>query len=255
MKLVLENLDGLIWLIILLIPFNLIQNQVHKELQTIFYLITRKKKYAIWVFAILFFPGVVIHEISHLVAAKLLGVKTGRFSIIPKPVPGGQLQMGYVEIGKTDWLRSSLIGAAPLISGGSLIAYVAVNYFKLPVLWDQLVSGQSELFWSGIKLLPQENYFWLLAYLVFVVSSTMLPSDSDRHSWLPLGLTMGVLLVVVLLVGAGPWLMDNIAPSINAVFNGLAMVIGLSGVLHILIYLPVFGIHKLLSRLTGYDIL
>ena len=47
---VLQNLDGLIWLLVLLIPFNLIQRQVHKEIQTIFYLITRKRKIALSLF-------------------------------------------------------------------------------------------------------------------------------------------------------------------------------------------------------------
>src|SRR3989304_10544510 len=253
-NIVLQNLDGLIWVLVLLIPFNLIQNQVHKEIQTIFYLLTKKKKAAISLFALIFLPGVFIQEISHLVVARLTGVRTGRFSIIPKPSSGGQLQLGYVETEKADWLRGSIIGAAPLITGGSLIAYLATVYLELPVLWELLLNGQSSLFWSGLLLLQDKKFFWLLAYLMFVVSSTMLPSDSDRHSWLPLGLTMGILLVVVVLAGAGPWIMENLVPSLNSVLNGLAMVIGLSGFLHILLYLPAVGIHKILVRITGYDI-
>ena len=85
-------------------------------------------------FAVLFFPGVLLHETSHYVMARLLGVRAVSFSLIPRPQPDGKLQLGYVETDRTDLLRDALIGAAPLISGGSLIAYVAVNYFKLPVL-------------------------------------------------------------------------------------------------------------------------
>ena len=250
----LQNLDGLIWLLVLLIPFTLIQRQVHKEIQTIFYLLTRKRRVALSLFALVFLPGVFIHEISHLVVARLTGVRTGRFSLVPKTTSRGQLQLGYVETERTDWLRGSLIGAAPLIAGGSLIAFLASNYPELPVLWDLLLQGQSTLFWSGLLMLPEQRYFWLLAYLIFVVSSTMLPSDSDRHAWLPLGLTLAFFLVVVIIAGAGPWIVENLAPSINSIFNGLAMVFGISGILHIILYLPAVGIHKILVRITGYDI-
>jgi hypothetical protein len=164
------------------------------------------------------------------------------------------LQLGYVETEKADWLRGSLIGAAPLIAGGALISYLAAVVLELPGLWEQIINGQSTLFWSGLLMLPGKKLFWLWAYLIFVVSSTMLPSDSDRHSWFPLGLTMGFLLVVVILAGAGPWIVENMAPSLNSLFNGLAMVIGLSGILHILLYLPTVVVHKILVRITGYDI-
>ena len=162
--------------------------------------------------------------------------------------------MGYVETEKTDWLRSSLIGAAPLIAGGSLIAYLASQHLGLPLLWDLLQQGQSTLFWSGLLMLPDLGYFWLLAYLIFVVSSTMLPSDSDRRAWLPLSLTMMLLLMVVIIAGAGPWIVENVAPSINAINKGLAMVFGISGILHIILLLPLLGIHRILVKITGYDI-
>ncbi|MFC2064364.1 hypothetical protein ACFLXB_04630 [Chloroflexota bacterium] len=254
LDIVLQNLDGLIWLLVLLIPFNLIQQQVHKEIQTIFYLITRKRKAAISLFALVFLPGVFLHEISHLIVARLTGVKTGRFSLLPKSTSRGQLQLGYVETERTDWLRGSIIGAAPLIAGGSLIAYLASNHLDLPVLWDLLVKGNSIDFWSGLLTLPDKKSFWLLAYLIFVVSSTMMPSDSDRHAWLPMGLTMVCLLMVVTIAGAGPWVVENLAPSLNKLFIGLAMVLGISGILHIILYLPSVGIHKLLVKITGYDI-
>ncbi len=48
--------------------------------------------------------------------AKLLGVRTGKFSLIPQPLPDGHLQLGYVEAAHSDILRDSLVGAAPLIT-------------------------------------------------------------------------------------------------------------------------------------------
>ncbi|MFC2028953.1 hypothetical protein ACFLTX_03395 [Chloroflexota bacterium] len=249
-----NNLDGLIWLVVLLIPFNLIQKQVHKEIQTIFFLLTKNRTGAILLFSVIFLPGVFIHEISHFMAAKLLRVRTGGFSLLPKPVGRGQLQLGYVEITRTDWFRGSLIGVAPLMAGGSLIAYLATVQLDLSSLWGQLLNGQSSLFWEGFLDLPERPYFWLMAYLILVVSSTMMPSDSDRHAWLPLGLILLIIFTIVFIAGAGTWMIENLAPTINSLFTGLAMVIGLSGLLHILLYLPTLGIHKILVRITGYDL-
>ena len=49
------------------------------------------------IFSILFLPGVFLHEFSHFVMAKILRVRTGKFSIFPQSLPDGRLQLGYVE--------------------------------------------------------------------------------------------------------------------------------------------------------------
>ena len=248
------NLDGLAWLIILLIPFNLIQRHLHKEIQKIFYLLTKNRRTSIYLFSIFFLPGVFLHEVSHMITARLLGVRTGRFSLIPKVTAGGLLQLGSVETERTDWLRGSLIGAAPLIVGGSIITFMSVEILNIPFLWELLLEGQTYLFWIGLLAISDIQFSWLIFYLIFVISSTMLPSPSDRHAWLPLFFTATLLLVIVVIVGAGPWMMDNIAPIVNSIFSALAMVISISGLLHLFFYIPAIWIHKLLVQVTGYDI-
>ena len=78
------------------------------------------------IFSIIFLPGVFLHESSHFVMAKILRVPTGDFSIFPQSLPDGRLQLGYVETARSDIVRNSLIGAAPLIIGTFFVAYVAV---------------------------------------------------------------------------------------------------------------------------------
>ena len=51
----------------------------------------------------------------------LLGVPTGRISLLPKPLENGRLQLGFVETGRTDIFRDALIGMAPLIAGGIVV--------------------------------------------------------------------------------------------------------------------------------------
>jgi len=206
------------------------------------------------VFSILFFPGVILHEFSHFIMAKLLFVRTRGFSVIPKMMPEGYLRMGYVEVAETDIVRDSLIGAAPLILGNLVVAYIAIYRMHLVPLWDVLRNGQMGLFWFGITLLPNVKDFPLWFYLTFAVSSTMLPSQSDRHAWLPLGFSVGILFSLALFAGAGSWMMTHLAPPLNAFLQSVATLFGLSAAVHGLLIPPVMLIHKLLARWLGWDV-
>jgi hypothetical protein len=242
------------WLLFMLGPLIFLQRLLHKEFQAVFILITRKPGVAITLFALLFLPGVFLHELSHLVMARLVGVRTGRFSLIPRPMADGHLQLGFVETSPTDWIRASLIGAAPLIAGGLLVAFAANYRMDLPLLWDVLRRGQFDLFWMGVVALPNLHDFWFWFYLTFVVSSTMLPSSSDRHAWMPLMLVMFLLFGLAVLVGAGPWMFERLAPTINSMLMALAMLFGISVIVHTVLLLPIIGFHRLLVRITGYDV-
>jgi hypothetical protein len=206
------------------------------------------------VFQFIFLPGVFLHEASHFVMAKILRVPTGRFSILPKSLPDGRLQMGYVETAKADIVRDSLIGAAPLIIGTIFIAYVSIYQLEMRVLWEVFRDGKFNLFWMGLRALPNVQDFYLWFYLTFVVSSTMMPSESDRHAWLELVISVSILFSITLLIGAGPWMLDNIAPVISNFLSSVAVIFGLSSVVHILLVLPTALVHKLLARVTGVDI-
>ena len=169
-------------------------------------------------------------------------------------MPGGYLRMGYVEVADTDIVRDSLIGAAPLILGNLAVAYIAIYRLHLIPLWDVLRNGQMNLFWLGITLLPAVPDFVLWFYLTFAISSTMLPSRSDRHAWLPLGLTIAVLFALALFAGAGSWMMLNLAPPLNAFLSSVATLFGLSAAVHGLLIPPVMLLHKLLARWLGWDV-
>jgi len=126
--------------------------------------------------------------------------------------------------------------------------------FGLSTLLDVLANGQIELFWMGLKLLPQVRDFYLWFYLAFAVSSTMMPSESDRHAWLPLGLWTAVLFALAILAGAGTWMLENITPLLNDFFGSVATLFGLSAVLHIVLLLPIMLLHRIVTRVTGMDV-
>jgi len=245
---------GLLWFVLTLLPLVFLQRFLHREIQAVLLILTRSPQLTIGLFSILFLPGVLLHELSHFVMAKILRVRTGNISLIPNSLPDGRLQMGYVETAQTDIVRDSLIGIAPLIAGSLFIAYAGLNRMGLDILLDVLANGQTELFWAGLKLLPQVDDFFLWFYLIFAVSSTMMPSESDRHAWLPLGLWTGGLLALAIFAGAGTWMFDNIAPLLNSFLGSVATLFGLSVALHVILLLPTTLLHRIVSKVTGVDV-
>jgi hypothetical protein len=79
----------------------------------------------------------------------------------------------------------------------------------------------------------------------------MLPSASDRRAWLPLAAILALLLGAGLLAGAGAWMLANLAPVFNRAMHALALIAGISVVIHFALLLPFWALRRLLSRLTG----
>jgi len=249
-----SQLSGLFWFILMLVPLIILQRLLHREIQSVFLILSRDARITMGIFSIIFLPGVFLHELSHFVMAKILRVPTGRFSILPRSLPDGRLQLGYVETSRADIVRDSLIGAAPLIIGTLFVAYVAIYRFEMRVLWDVFRNGQFDLFWIGVRALPNVRDFYVWFYFTFVVSSTMMPSESDRHAWLELVISVGVLFSLTLLFGAGPWMLSNLAPRISNFLGFVAVIFGLSSLVHVLLILPTALIHRLLTQVTGVDV-
>ena len=251
MEAILQNSDGLIWLVLLLGPLLFMQRRLHFEIQALLMILTRRPEVAFGLFSLLFFPGVLLHETSHFLMARLMGVRTGRFSLIPQVLPGGKLQLGFVETANADPLRDALIGAAPLLSGGVAIAFLGLDRLALLPLAAYFTAQDWPGFWNALRALPSQPDFWLWFYLAFAVSSTMLPSPSDRRAWMPVVLVLALVVGLGLLGGAGPWMLEHLAPLLNRALRVLAAIFGISLGIHLVLWLPFRILHALASKATG----
>jgi hypothetical protein len=224
---------------------------LHREIQYLFSGLTRNAKASLTLFSLLFLPGVCLHELSHFAMARLLGVRTGRISLIPQALPGGKLRLGYVETAQTGWLRDALIGAAPLITAGIFIGTLGAGHLGLAPIAAHLEQGDLNGAWRGLASLPGLADFWLWFYLVFVISSTMFPSETDRRAWLPITLICALLLGASLLAGAGPWLMANLKTPLDRALRAAAGVYWVSLAVHLVLLGPIWLLRAGLFRLLG----
>jgi hypothetical protein len=250
----LSAFDGLIWLVACLLPFIIVQRRMHHEIQAIFLLLTRRTVLSLGLFSFIFLPGVALHEASHFLMAKLLQVPTGKFSLIPKLLPNGTLRMGYLETAKVDPIRDTLIGMAPLLTGGMVVASIGTYFLGFIPITTAIQYNQWLSAWGMLRRLPYLPDFWMWFYLAFAVSSTMLPSASDRRGWLPVAAGFVVLALVAVLAGAGPWMLENLAPGLNQALRSLALVFGISLAPHIVLLIPCFLLRLLLGRITGLEV-
>lgn len=247
-------LENALWLILTMALLAWLQMRLHQEVQLFFLLITRNPKLAILLFSLVFLPGVFLHEISHYLTAKLLRVRTGRFSVFPREKGDGKLQLGFVEIAGTDPIRESVIGAAPLLAGSVFVAFAGISRLGMDSVWMALTQqglgeGISELF-----ALFRQPDVWLWLYLALAVSSTMFPSSSDRRPMTKLLIGLVLLLALIILFGAGVWLLDLVGPGVSRTLGAASLVCGMSVGLHILLLVPLGLLRRLFGELMWVKI-
>lgn len=107
--------------------------------------------------SLIFFPGTIIHEMGHFVAATVLGLHVIEVKILPQ-WEKNQIKLGSVLYQKKDFVRGIMVGIAPI-------------FFALFFFW----------FLAKFHLFPGNQPFIniLLGYVVFAVSSTMFSSKQD----------------------------------------------------------------------------
>jgi len=247
------NWTPFLWLAVSLGVLLLVERWIHRHLQGTMLLLTGDPEIALVLYALPLLPGIVLHELSHALAAVLLGARVGGISIRPK-LAGQRVQLGFVPVEKTDAVRASLIGLAPLLIGSGFILLVGCLAFDIPTVAAALTTGHLLDAVRGIGRMLDAPDTWIWAYAIFTVSNTMLPSRADRQAWRPVILFLLLIVVLIWVAGLGPAIVEATATTIIAGLHWLAMICALTVVVDVPFALAVALTEKLLERLKGWKV-
>ena len=134
----------------------------------------QNRKLAVWLYSLLFLPGIILHEASHVFVALALFVRVGDISFFPrleKIDNKEEIQLGYAQIAQSDVFRASAIGVAPLLLGFLLLGFGSRYVFGEFVSWKSILN--TVLSWRGI----------VAVYGGLSISQLMWTSKSDRQEW------------------------------------------------------------------------
>lgn len=139
-----------------------------RSLSSFFFHVTKSQTTTIHLLSILFLPGVIIHELAHMLVASVLFVPVGEIEFFPKITEHG-VKLGSVAIAKTDPVRRALIGFAPVIVGLSILFGVL---FYITTANSVIVTNLVASF--------------IIFYTVFEIGNTMFSSNKDMEGTLEL---------------------------------------------------------------------
>ncbi len=149
---------------------------------------------------ILFFPGIVLHELGHIVMAWMVGLRVGKLSLGPRP-RHNSVELGSVTVSRGGPLRESLVGLAPFLLGSAALLAIGYGVFDVAALGQAWHAGGWSAVLAAMNGIWRVPDFWLWAYLVFAISNAMTPSPADRQPWLIAGLYVVLALTIAYLLG------------------------------------------------------
>jgi hypothetical protein len=171
-------------------------------IQEIVYLSTGSDSLAMVILFLIYLPGILVHEASHWLVARILGLKTSRFRVWPK-YTRNTIGLGSVTVSSGGVVWDSLVGLAPLLIGSALIVLIGEQVFDTQTLafaWrtGRLLDGLNFVV-TGLAQNP-DSLLW--SYLLFAIANAMMPSASDRAPLKSLG-------IYIVLIGAVFVLIDQ----------------------------------------------
>ncbi len=171
-------------------------------IQEIVYLSTGSDNLAMVILFLIYLPGILVHEASHWLVARILGLKTSRFRVWPK-YTRNTIGLGSVTVSSGGVVWDSLVGLAPLLIGSALIVLIGEQVFDTQTLafaWrtGRLLDGLNFVV-TGLAQNP-DSLLW--SYLLFAIANAMMPSASDRAPLKSLG-------IYIVLIGAVFVLIDQ----------------------------------------------
>lgn len=250
----LPNFGLVLWLLACVILVGWLQSRVTRHAQLILLLLIRNEHAALLAFQLVFLPGVALHEASHWIVARFLGLRDLEISLWPQRQRDGSVRLGYVKTEQMNFARAAFVGTAPLVAGIVLVSLISAR-LGLGRLWTAAAAAEAiqlRTLLADVWLRPD---LWLWVYLLFACSNTMLPSASDRRALPAAAAVLGGLALGGYLLGMLPLVrvaLGGVAWSMASATNvALCITILLDLLLLPLLYL----LEALLWRLRGGQLL
>lgn len=210
----------------------LLSRQIFTLLYTLFYLPTKHKTISNSIVSLIFLPGTVVHEFSHALIARLLGVQIGEIILYPhKDKETGEFKAGSIEIEKVDLFRLSLIGIAPSLIGLAILTLTILYMFEFSLPLGELLSIPA-------TLLEPRNYLFFL--IIFIVSMTMFTSRRDLKEFLIVAPAITIILGLLYLAGFKVNLNGVMIAEIEKLLTNLAFVLGVTLSVDLFVYIFLF---------------
>ncbi len=176
---------------------------VTRGVQTIGWLLSGDENVVMVAYYLLMFPGILLHELSHFVTARVLGIRVTDFRLGPRKRKNSKsIELGSVSVYSGGAIRDSLVGVAPFAAGTAVLLLVSYTVFDVGTLGRIWNAEGWNGFFRTARTMPQTPDFWLWLYLIFTVSNAMMPSRADRKPWLLASLYAGGVLLIAWVLGA-----------------------------------------------------
>lgn len=177
----------MLWIILALFALLFfLTKHFSQTLYNLIYALTHSRTFPISILALIFFPGIVVHELSHWITAELIRVRTGEITLYPVIEEHGGVRLGSVAIERTDPFRRLTVGLAPIILGIVLLA-------SLTLVWKQYLGSTLNVDlasvltlnpnWAAVQKLLSSPFTYGYIYASFVIGSTMYSSKKDLEGF------------------------------------------------------------------------
>jgi hypothetical protein len=219
----------LIALVATLLALFWLKRRITHSLQELSMRLVDDPDVALIIYFVVVLPGVIIHEMSHWLVAKLLGVRASLPALGPvRKGRSRRVSLGSVRVSKVDPVRASLIGVAPLLGGSAVILLIGNLVLGVADLADAMAGQGVGGVLDALSQMAQVGDFWLWLYLIFAVSNAMLPSESDMAAVRPVLIFLGIVAAVVLVVTGVRGISPAVVDGVNAIAGYLAIAFGLT---------------------------
>lgn len=213
--------------------------QISLRTQLVVYYLTGSADHAALAIFLLLLPGVFVHELAHWLAAKLVGLRTGKFRVWPTRQKT-HIGLGSVTVQRGGPWRDAFVGIAPLVAGTALLALIGAIALQSDLLLGQLEQGRLiDTLGAFFQAFTRADAL-LWSYLLFTIGNSMMPSRSDREPlklvWIYVVFAVLVYFVVGLPIDPVTLLLGWVIPAFELVVSGVLFTILLDALVLAVLY-------------------